>query len=150
MTDPITHHADAILRAAGSSKLAHYMPGTQDHIRAAVTAAIKHGRQEDRAWRDAVQNALSDVCMSSDNPREAVRLLIEWEQRIALDPRVSKDAEALVLHGIELGLCAAADDAAQWFPARTAAHHPASGVVGAIRALDPAAILAQSAGVGDE
>ena len=94
MIDPITHHADAILRAAGSSKLANYMPGTQIHIRAAVTAAIEHG--------------------------------------------------------IRMGLDAAADDAQTWFPLPSTTPYQKSAVVESIRALDPDAILAQSAGGGDE
>ena len=94
MTDPITHHAAAILRAAGSSGLAYYMTGAQHRIRAAVTAAIEHG--------------------------------------------------------IRMGLDAASDDALTWFPEVTTGQYRAGGVPASIRALDPAAILAQSAGGGDE
>jgi hypothetical protein len=52
-------------------------------------------------WREAIDEALSTVHLSVDGktPREALAALIEWHNRIALDPRVSSEAAALMQRG---------------------------------------------------
>jgi len=49
MTNPTTHHAEAILRAAGSS-LRHYEPWTREAILVAVREAMEAERKEVVDW----------------------------------------------------------------------------------------------------
>lgn len=56
-------------------------------------------------WREAVIDALvvGHIYQEKhkDNPKQAIADLIEWENTIALDPRVSKEAQTLVDKGRE-------------------------------------------------
>jgi hypothetical protein len=54
--------------------------------------------------------------------------------------------QAALLEGVRIGLGAAAQDALTWFPAGTEGRHVSGGVVGSIRALDSAAVLARHEG----
>lgn len=51
-------------------------------------------------WREAVDYMLS-VChmVASDDPRESIDRLINWHVKVALDPSVSSDAQALIERG---------------------------------------------------
>ena len=56
-----------------------------------------------REWREAVYDELVTTWTFSaenkDDPRRALRDIINWHVRIALDPAVSSDARALVERG---------------------------------------------------
>jgi hypothetical protein len=54
--------------------------------------------------------------------------------------------QAALLEGVRIGLAAAADDAATWFPEATTGKYRAGGVVGSIRSLDPVTVLARHGG----
>lgn len=54
--------------------------------------------------------------------------------------------QAALLEGVRIGLEAAEQDALTWFPAGTEGKHVSGGVVGSIRALDPAEVLARNGG----
>lgn len=54
------------------------------------------------AWRQAIDDklvTLGSTASSYATPREAVAALIEWQVSVALDPRVSSAAEALIERG---------------------------------------------------
>jgi|GEM_PF-5682405 len=54
-------------------------------------------------WRDAVEDALiTHWVQLRDDPKESVDALLRIVQIMALDPRISKDAEELIQQGIRL------------------------------------------------
>lgn len=65
------------------------------------------------AWREAVIDELCSLHIYSAehdaDPRKAVRDIIEWNQRLALDPAVSAEARALHTQGWNEAIEAAAD-----------------------------------------
>jgi len=67
-----------------------------------VQAFARHRHQSTaplQGWREAVECALLVWMRTADEfetPREAVQWLIEWEQSVALDPKVSERAKALM------------------------------------------------------
>lgn len=56
---------------------------------------------DDNAWKEAVIEAcvVNHLSWDEDDPRATLRNLINWETKVALDPKVSKAAQDL----IELG-----------------------------------------------
>ena len=58
------------------------------------------------AWRNAVIDELTSLHIYSAehdaDPRKAVRDIVEWNQRLALDPAVSAEARALMVRGGEM------------------------------------------------
>lgn len=59
---------------------------------------VSKALEKERAWRDTVDDMLS-VChmVASDDPRESINRLIDWNVSVALDPSVSSAAEKLVM-----------------------------------------------------
>ena len=82
-----------------------------DTLRAEVAKAYKegfsHGLKEYTPWEDAIIDGLIVAhiysnCKGHDTtPSLALDDLISWHVRVALDPKVSSDAQALVERGAE-------------------------------------------------
>ena len=82
-----------------------------DTLRAEVDKAYKrgfsHGLKECTPWEDAIIDGLVIAhiysnCKGHDtNPGLALQDLISWHVRVALDPTVSSDAQALVERGAD-------------------------------------------------
>lgn len=65
-------------------------------------AALKRDLAEARAYRDAIDAELVNMGMTVESypdARSAVKAALDWVQAVALDPRVSSDAEALIQRG---------------------------------------------------
>lgn len=65
---------------------------------------VRAQRDELRAWRDAVDRELTVIHSTAESyatPLDAVRALIDWHCAVAIDPRVSSEAEAMVERGRE-------------------------------------------------
>lgn len=70
-------------------------------LRAALEA-MAGGREAGNVWRDAVQNAMVANCLDwtdDESPRSVVERLIAYENKLALDPSVCSDAQALIDRG---------------------------------------------------
>ena len=68
------------------------------------------------------------------------------DNRDAMIQAFAAHRQAALLEGVRIGLAAAADDAVTWFPEATTGKYRAGGVVGSIRALDHATVLARHGG----
>lgn len=74
-----------------------------DTIRAALAEASRAEAEAPNPWKEAVHDALvinwAFTAEHEDNPRKAVSDLIAQEVRMALDPLISSDAQALIDRG---------------------------------------------------
>lgn len=72
----------------------------------ALAAALTKAREEGGPWRDEIDTALivrEIGTADTMTPREAIGALMDWEVMVALDPKVSADARALIAQGREEG-----------------------------------------------
>lgn len=61
--------------------------------------------KEEIQWRIAVDNELASAHMvSTDNPIESIRKVIDWNTSVQLDPRVSSSALNLYKEGFDDGV----------------------------------------------
>ena len=72
--------------------------------------------------------------------------LCEYSRMGEITKAFAAHRQAALLEGVRIGLAAAADDAVTWFPEATTGKYRAGGVVGSIRALDHATVLARHGG----
>ena len=60
-------------------------------------------------WKDALEHHAAMLHLSGDDPKVLLGQIIALENMIALDPKVSSDAEALVREGLNEAIDAAVD-----------------------------------------
>ena len=93
-------HDEKMLALAKSFRSGHihgpWPSAFADHRQAALIEGVK-------PWKDAVLDELITCCILTDaheaDPRKALRDAIQWNVEAALDPRISEQAQALLIEG---------------------------------------------------
>ena len=111
--------------------------GRRNPVALQIVQSVIDAERANNKWKLAVDHYLSNNMLTADQfatPIEAVKALIDIEQRFALDPAISADARALIDAERErcAGIAASFDDSAPDNPYSESARV----IAGAIRGAD--------------